>query len=216
METKTLIGARVRRANVDPGTRTCTEIDPVELRALSAKYGNPVYRCYDIEADEHLRRQRWRPVPDRRGEVVFAIRQPGGEILLHTKSHYEEQIYRLPSGGIHLDESVESALFREIAEETGQSVVVRRFVGLFRCRFHADGTTVYFCSYIFYLESQCDTLTGTASAEISGFRLVAPEQLATVALALRAIRGKRERWGYWRSLPHDLIYRYLTCPPEGR
>ncbi|MEZ4833732.1 MAG: hypothetical protein R2873_17405 [Caldilineaceae bacterium] len=43
-------------------------------------------------------------------EVVFAIRQPNGKILLHTKPQYEERFYRLPSGGIRPFEPVEDAL----------------------------------------------------------------------------------------------------------
>ncbi|MBX2998161.1 MAG: NUDIX hydrolase [Caldilineaceae bacterium] len=202
METHTLFGVQTHY----------TAIDPAEVVTLSARYGNPVYRRYDITADEHLARQRWRPVSDRRGEVVFAIRQPSGEILLHTKAQYNNLIYRLPTGGINPNEAVEDALFREIEEETGQAVAVRRFLGIFDCRFHLNGDTTSFTSYIFYLESLSKELNGSDTQEISGYQLIAPEQLGYVALALRGLRGKRRRWGYWRSLAHDLVYRYLTCP----
>jgi 8-oxo-dGTP diphosphatase len=187
-------------------------VDPLELRTLAARYGNPIYRCYDIEADDHLRRHRWKERPDRRGEVVFAIRQPNGEILLHTKPQYREEIYRLPTGGIHPDEGVEDALYREIAEETGQPVVLRRFLGLLNCRFHLKGKSVTFPSYIFYLESLTDELNGSDPCEIAAYQTVPPEQLTQVAWRLRCLKGKRQRWGYWRSLCHDLVYQYLTCP----
>jgi 8-oxo-dGTP diphosphatase len=202
LETHTLFGVQAH----------CPAIDPAEVHTLSDRYGNPVYRRYDITADEHLARQRWRPIPDRRGEVIFAIRQPNGEILLHTKTQYNDMIYRLPTGGINPDEAVEDALFREIEEETGQAVALRRFLGVFDCRFHLNGDSVSFTSYIFYLESLTEKLNGSDTEEISGYQLVAPEQLGYVALALRGLRGKRRRWGYWRSLAHDLVYRYLTCP----
>jgi ADP-ribose pyrophosphatase YjhB (NUDIX family) len=202
LETHTLFGVQTQYP----------AIDTTEVSTLSARYGNPVYRTYDITADEHLARQRWRPIPDRRGEVVFAVRQPNGQILLHTKSQYNGIIYRLPTGGINPDEAVEDALFREIAEETGQAVAVRRFLGVFNCRFHLNGDTVAFPSYIFYLESLTTAVNGSDTEEISGYQLVASEELGYVALALRGLRGKRRRWGYWRSLAHDLVYRYLTCP----
>lgn len=192
-----------------------TAVDQDEVHALATRYGQPLCRTYDIVADAHLRQQRWRAVPDRRGEVVFAIRQPGGQILLHTKPQYEDRIYRLPSGGIYPREAVEDALLREVEEETGQMVSVRRFVGLFTCRFHRRGDSASFTSYIFYLESHTTKLHAQDTDEIAGYQLVAPEHLGHVALALRSLRGARRRWGYWRSLAHDLVYRFLTCPEVG-
>ncbi|MCB0112782.1 MAG: NUDIX hydrolase [Caldilineaceae bacterium] len=192
-----------------------TAVDHDEVRLLAERYGQPHCRTYDIVADAHLRQQRWRAAPDRRGEVVFAIRQPNGKILLHTKPQYEERFYRLPSGGIRPFEPVEDALLREVEEETGQIVSVRRFVGLFNCRFHRRGDTAMFASYIFYLESHTAELNATDTDEIAGYQFVAPEHLGHVALALRSLRGPRRRWGYWRSLAHDLVYRFLTCAEIG-
>ena len=203
METHILAGVQTR----------LDTIDPVEVRALATRYGNPIYRCYDIETDEHLRQHRWRAVPDRRGEVVFAVRQPNGHILLHTKPQYKG-LYRLPSGGVRLNEGVEEALFREIAEETGQAAVPRRFLGVLNCRFHLDGENISFVSYVFYLESQSDRLNASDTREIAGYQMVPPEHLAHVARMLRRLNGVRRQWGYWRSLSHDLVYRYLSCPEE--
>jgi 8-oxo-dGTP diphosphatase len=203
LEIHTLFGAQVH----------LPVADPLEIRSLATRYGNPVYRCYDIETDEHLRQYRWQDPPDRRGEVVFAIRQPNGEILLHTKSQYEE-VYRLPSGGIHNDETVEDALYREIAEETGQPVTLPRFLGLLNCRFHLNGDSVSFASYVFYSESPTAELNGTDPAEIASFRTVPPDQLAQVTRSLRRLNGKRRQWGHWRSLCHDLVYQFLMCPDE--
>src|SRR5207248_2517543 len=67
-------------------------VDKRELRALSRKYGAPQHA--------ELRLDQW-PLPGaargaRRGEVVFAIRNPRGRILLHTKSFYPDGIYRQP------------------------------------------------------------------------------------------------------------------------
>lgn len=204
METHTLIGAPTAFVGIDPR----------EVRSLAANYGTPIYRCYDIAADDYLRQHRWREVPDRRGEVVFAIRQPNGGILLHTKHQYEEEIYRLPSGGIHYGEGVEDALHREIAEETGQPVLLRRFLALLNCRFHTNGESVAFASYVFYLESQSAEFNGSDPVEIAGFCTVLPTDLIYVARRLRALRGKRHCWGYWRSLPHDHVYHALLRPEE--
>ncbi len=187
------------------------EIDPTEMHALATKYGRPLRRRYFIEADAYMRAYRWQKhPPDRRGEVVFAIRQPNGEILLHTKHRYETPIYRLPTGGIEPNESIEAALFREISEETGQSVLLRRFLGVLDCHFLCEGSSMPFVSYIFYLESQNQQLCPSDKDEIAGYRTVPVNGLARVAQCLRELDHGRRCWGYWRSLAHDFVHSALA------
>lgn len=181
-------------------------IVPAEIEDLSARYGEPIRRHYEIQADDYLYVRRWRQTPDRRGEVVFAIQQPNGEILLHTKHQYEQPIYRLLSGGIEPQERVETALYREIEEETGQEVANARFVGLLNCRFRSNGSSVPFVSYVFFLQSLRAALKAADPGEISGYRTIPLGQLRQVADDLRSLGGKRHAWGQWRALAHDLVY----------
>ncbi len=199
METQTLIGAGCYLPTVDP----------METRILAAKYGEPVRRWMVVDTDDYLAKQRWRPVPDRRGEVIFVIRQPNGEILLHSKDRYEQPIYRLPTGGIEPSEAVEDALLREVEEETGQSVIVRRFLAILDCHFCWHGSSVPFTSYLFYLESRTRMIDPDRTDEGSDWRTVPVQRMTQVAANLRSLRGKRRGWGYWRSLAHDLVHDLL-------
>lgn len=184
-------------------------VDPVEMSILAAKYGEPVHRRANIETDDYLAAQRWRAVPDRRGEVIFIVRQPNGEILLHSKQRYEKPIYRLPTGGIEPSEAVEDALLREVEEETGQSVIVRRFLAILNCHFHRNGSSVPFTSYLFYLESRTRLIEPEEGHEVAEFRTVPVQRMGQVAAKLRTLNGKRQGWGYWRSLAHDLVHELL-------
>ena len=186
------------------------QIDPKEVQALASRYGTPLCRRIDIETDAYLRAYRWEKDSDRRGEVVFAIRQTNGEILLHTKHRYETPIYRLPTGGIELNESIEDALFREVSEETGQRVRLRRFLGVLDCHFLCEGSSISFVSYVFYLDSLDCQLRPTDTEEIGGYRTVPVTELASVAQSLRKLRLQRRRWGYWRSLAHDLVHNAMS------
>jgi len=184
-------------------------VDPIEVRILASKYGEPVHRRMMVETDDYLAARRWRTIPDRRGEIIFAIRQLNGEILLHSKHHYEQPIYRLPTGGVEPSEAVEDALLREVEEETGQSVIVRRFLAILDCHFHRRGSSVPFTSYLFYLESRSRLLQPDSDGEVADFRTVPVQCMAQVAANLRALNGKRRGWGYWRSLAHDLVHDLL-------
>lgn len=187
------------------------QIDQSEILALASKYGQPLCRRHCIETDAYMRSYRGQADPNRRGEVVFAIRQLNGEILLHTKHRYERPIYRLPTGRIERGESVESALFREIAEETGQEVQVCRFLGVLDCHFVDEDSVIPFASYIFYLQSLSEAFSPSDTEEIAGFRTVPAQKLGAVAQELRSLDSFRRCWGHWRSLSHDLVYNALAC-----
>ncbi len=104
-------------------------IDEEEVQILAQAHGSPIRRHFDLNADLYMVAYRWREDVDRRAEVVFAIQHENGEILLHTKAWYQPTFFRLPSGGIGLNESVEAALYREIAEETGLAVTPQALFG---------------------------------------------------------------------------------------
>ncbi len=158
-----------------------------------------------------MRAYRGRENPDLRGEVVFAIRQLSGEILLHTKHRYEKPIYRLPTGRIERGEPIEDALYREIAEETGQKVQLCRFLGVLDCHFVNENSIIPFASYVFYLQSLSEELCPSDTEEIAGFRTVPVDQMRTVAQELRTLDSHRHCWGYWRSLAHDVVHSALNC-----
>lgn len=184
-------------------------ISEEEVGELTQRFGAPVRRVFNIQADEYIRSYRWRADSDRRAEVVFAIQDPAGRIWVHAKAHYPGHIFRLPSGGIEWHEGVYEALLREVAEETGLAVVVKRFVGLIEYRFHHNGSTVKFASYVFHLLSGSQAPCLPCDGEISQFRPILPFQLLQLSADMRNMVGDRRGWGEWRSLVHDLVYDVL-------
>ncbi len=186
-------------------------LDQSEIQALAGQYGQPVCRSYHIETDAYMRAYRGQKNPDRTGEVVFAIRQLNGEILLHTKHRYEKPIYRLPTGRIERGELIEEALYREIAEETGQKVELCRFLGVLDCHFVNEDSIIPFVSYVFCLQSLSKELCPSDTEEIAGFRTIPANEMATIAQELRSLDSHRRCWGYWRSLAHDIVHNALTC-----
>jgi len=185
-------------------------IHDAEVELLTRTHGTPVRHTLSMQADEYIRSYRWREDTDRRAEVVFAIEDPQGQLWLHAKSHYPSHIFRLPSGGVHWDESIEEALLREVREETNLNVQIEKFVGLLEYRFHHGGKMARFASYIFHLRSSGGCPMADEDESISEFRAVLPLQLAQTAADLRNLIGDRRGWGQWRAAAHDLVYQHLT------
>jgi len=180
--------------------KAASPVDEHELHALSRKYGAPKRAA--------LRLDQW-PMPraargDRRGEVVFAIRNRRDKILLHTKSFYPKGVYRLPGGGIHWDEEVEEALFREVEEETGLPVTVDRFVGLIL--YAVRRRPKPFASYVFLLSTEkLRPRVQDPSERISGFKEVSSSELRAATQRLRELSDEWRIWGKFRALAHELI-----------
>lgn len=185
-------------------------IDTDEVEAIAQQYGEPRRRAFKIQADDYIRAYRWRKDIDRRAEVVFAIEDAQGHIWLHAKTHYPRHVFRLPSGGIHWDERVLAALYREVEEETHLAVALQRFIGIIEYQFVDGDNVAHFASYVFHLTAGLERPVAHSREQISEFRAVLPGQLAQTAADLRNLFGDRRGWGQWRALAHDLVYRHLT------
>ncbi len=185
-------------------------ISEEEVAELITCYGAPIRRTCWIQADEYIHAYRWQPNTDRRAEVVFAIQNPAGQIWLHAKAHYPARIFRLLSGGVHLNEPVEAALWREIDEETSLHCTIERFLGLVTYHFTYGDEVAHFASYIFLLRTDFTQPQCLRDNEISAFHAVLPCQLLDVSNDLRNLIGDRQRWGQWRALAVDVVYEQLA------
>jgi len=185
-------------------------IDEHEVEQLAVAYGQPEIRTIEIEGDEYLFRTRLHRTRNRRGEVVLAIGRPAGCVLLHSKGWYEPGVYRLLSGGIDLDEAVETTLARELEEETGLALHTTHFPGVLDCRIHYTSQKLSFVSYVFYLPRTEGVLRLPQTAEdISEFRDVPIADLPFVAEDLRHVPPPRTGWGHWRAVAHDFVHEIL-------
>ncbi|MBC8253420.1 MAG: NUDIX hydrolase [Ardenticatenia bacterium] len=191
---------------------SCNTIDERELEQLAVAYGQPEIRTIEIEGDEYLFSTRLYRSRDRRGEVVLAIERPGRCVLLHRKGWYEPGVYRLLSGGIVRDEAVETALARELEEETGLTLGTTHFLGVLDCHIHYASQKLSFVSYVFYLSRTEGVLRLPQTAEdISEFRDVPIADLPSVAEHLRHVPPPRTGWGHWRANAHDFVYEMLCA-----
>src|SRR5881296_1111961 len=93
-----------------------------EIADLSARYGAPRRVAAELTG------QLFSPLvlSDRHGEVCMVMRRPNGKLITAIKTFYPPGAFRLLTGGVGHGEPIAAALLREVAEETGLSVVVRR------------------------------------------------------------------------------------------
>ena len=194
-----------------PGLAELVNISEVE--ALECEYG-PGQRWHAVvEMEEANFFYWWRKIVEkanRRGEVVFAIQRPNGDVLVHTKSIYPVDLFRLPTGGIFPAESVLEGLQRETYEETGLTPAISRYLGMISYEFMYRGQRLFFASYVFLLRSD-DTppQPQDQSESITGMRYVSLEELKTISAGLRRLPAGWGGWGEFRAPPHDMVIEAL-------
>ena len=184
-------------------------INEVEISELNADYGPGERRQVALEVsaptfDDWLRKMVIKA--NRRGEVVLVIQRPDGRTLLHTKRFYPEEVYRLPTGGVHPNESILSGVLREAREETSLTVTVDCFLGTVEYELCHEEGRLFFVSYVFLLQANNNRpVAQDQDEQITDFRYVTPREIRAVAAQLRALPSEWVDWGRFRALPHDLV-----------
>ena len=179
---------------------------------------------------------------DRWGEVVMVIRRSvDGLVWVMTKESFpshknsdkdsnenpcqnSRRLYSLPTGGIRHNEPIETALWRELEEETGFEAQLKRFLAVIRyvpilasedpqdLRREIRG----FVSYIFLLQEDTgDRPVLNCGEKILDFKTVSPAELLTIARQWRSLSGSSDQfhdlvaWGMFRSLTHQTVGQIL-------
>ncbi|HNP88685.1 MAG TPA: NUDIX hydrolase [Kouleothrix sp.] len=184
-----------------------------EIAALAARYGAP----RRVEAT--LAGAPFDPLTmdDRYGEVCMVVRRTDGTLISARKTFYPAEAFRLLTGGVHHGEQIAQALLREVAEETGLEVAVRRFLAVIEYAMPALAPR-RFATFAFLLDEIGGVLAVNDPAErIAGFRFLAPAELPAQADALARlpdqtdaeIGGSWRDWGRFRAIAHHVVYAAL-------
>jgi 8-oxo-dGTP pyrophosphatase MutT (NUDIX family) len=209
-----------------------------EIAALGARYGQPRRVTADLDG--------WQFSPltmdDRYGEVCMVVRRPNGRLISAKKTFYPPGAFRLLTGGVGHGEPIAAALLREVAEETGLDVLVRRFLAVIEYssekmrdwRLGIDNraaisnlqspASITFATFAFLLDEIGGTLQAHDPGEqIEAFRELEPADLPALAATLeslpdaidREIDGSWRDWGRYRAVGHRVVYQTLSDEASG-
>jgi NAD+ diphosphatase len=174
-----------------------------EIAELATRYGAPQRVVIEQE------RASFSPLnmDDRYGEVCMVVRRPNGKLITAIKTFYPPGAYRLLTGGVNHGEPIAAALLREVAEETGLDVLVRRFLAVIEYQVRGswelgDGEqgitelasipnsqlpapNSHFATFAFLIDEVGGTLTvQDADERIGSFREIAVAELPVLATTL--------------------------------
>lgn len=164
----------------------------------------------------------------RTAEICYLLYrgQPGTGILLHTKSYYPEQAYRLPTGGLAPGEDPVAGCVREVAEETGLEVreepaglrtgCIADFAGLltYGFRHRRLDRELSFATFVFVIQapSGMEPQVVDETEQIAGWTWCPLGNLHRVAADLCALKERTPDWadwGHFRAAVHAEAARYF-------
>lgn len=198
-------------------------IDAGEWQQLLHRWPAAIQRHARLEVDDPFLTGRHQTLfnDGRRAEVCYIAYEdrPDTGLLLHVKTIYPAEAYRLPTGGILPGEPVWDTLSREITEETGLSVGegagrarVHNMMGVLSYEFvHARlARSFHFATYHFLVELPAGAALAPQdpSERIGGWRWCIPCDLPTVTQTLSALGARTPEWGDWgrfRALSHQFV-----------
>jgi len=146
---------------------------------------------------------------DRIGEVVFAIKD-GEEVLVVRQKEYPDKVYRIPSGGIDLNENVDEALEREVKEELALDIKDFLLIGAIKYNLVWLQEHFDFYSFVFLIEKYEKNNLAKTDGEISEIKKVSLDELKKLCDILKEQKGFWGDWGKFRFYSTSLVYEYLV------
>ena len=182
-------------------------VKPDEIARMERLYGRP---AEDRVAFEMARKDwgilRGSQVNGRAHDVTVYVRR-GDEVAVIAKHSYPPGIYRAPSGGILPAESMEEGIAREMMEELGLEIVLRRYLLRETADFSHVGTVVHWTTHVFTADPHTTDLAPRDHKEIREARWISMDELTGrigEALAASPSAGLRYRGYLHRRVMEEL------------
>ena len=174
-------------------------------------FGQPLRRTLVLHRPGDPKQRFSYPFNRRRpGEIVLIIPRAPRAVLVHTKSFYPPDLFRLPTGGLKRAEPIHDALRRELLEETGYRLKTRQFLFHIEVRMLEANRQRRFHSFGFLVSpARSNPRPQDRKERITGFEDLPVEKLKSVGHRLRRLPSPWTLWGKFRALPHLLAFQAL-------
>lgn len=185
------------------------------IREMERRFGVPAFRKFQIpstrpEVERIISSQR----DGRNHDATLYVRK-GSQVVVISKHAYPPGLFRAPSGGLHPGEDFMTGINREIAEEIGCEIELKKFLLRTAVDFNAEdgsGKTVFWRSFVFLADYVRGDFNFTDHHEIREVRLADWSEFATFGAIMRQLA-----WGglIYRAQLHEAVADLLPDPAQA-
>jgi len=118
------------------------------VQELVLEFGEPTVERWDVPLTEAEFREVERHRQNGRAHDVSLLILNDGRAAVIRKPGYPDGAFRIPSGGIHPEESFVDGAVREAYEETGLSVRIQDYLLQVHARFGYEGATLDWTTHV--------------------------------------------------------------------
>ena len=180
------------------------------IKEMMVKWGEPVHQHIKLLVDQYFWLSWGGKWQIQLGEVMFLLPRPGG-LLLHRKSLYPPNCWRLLTGRIKPAEKLTDTLNREIMEEVGLSLPIKRYVGIVTYEISHNRLTLPWVTHIFLMGYSDAPLQPSFDDEIEETKVCSLQQLDQVANDLERLPKTWHDWGRYRAIAHRLVRQHVKA-----
>ncbi len=200
-------------------------LDPKFLEEIEENWSDFHQEHFDLNVDEKF----WLPWSGQwqkyLGEVLFLLPRPGG-VLMHRKPHYPADLWRLTTSKIKISELLLDTLLRNNKEKFGQSLPVKRYVGMITYEITHKVVTLPWVTHVFVMsyselpilpkqekEVQITNIVpfDRLECEIEINNVIPFDQLERATDNLERLPHEWSDWGRYRAIAHRFVTKHVTA-----
>lgn len=179
---------------------------PRMLQIVADRYGYPPVIKMDAPVGEdEYRFIRSTQTHGRCHDITLYIFK-GNQVIVNAKHHYPEGLYRAPSGGLKPGEDFLEGVYREVYEETGTKIELRKYILQVNIYFSCGRKSIPWRTHVFTAEYKLGRIKPVDVHEIREAKLA---DLSEFDEYKRIIAGLESGGLSYRARLHDEVLRFL-------
>lgn len=168
------------------------------------QYGQPRQASFRYDVTEKEFQRIRRSQKDGRNHDVTLYVGIENKLIVIAKHFYPPGLYRAPSGGINPAESFHDGINREVAEEIGCKIDLKRFLLTTEINFHCNNDSIFWRSFVFLADYLLGDFVFTDHYEIKEVRVVDPVEFDQYG---RIMRDTEIGGLHYRADLHETVMR---------
>jgi len=184
------------------------------IQDMVARYGAPTIASFHTPVSEQEYRRIRASQKDGRNHDVTLYVHKDDKIVVIAKPFYPSGLFRAPSGGLKPDESFEEGIAREMQEEAGIEITLRRFLLRTSVIFEnkENKNRIDWRSFVFLADYRSGNFQFTDHSEIASVRLASWGEFQTFS---RIMLSSDIGGLHYRAALHEQVAKLVHIQPPA-